>query len=82
MFLVRQLAQSGNVHMDLQVEVLEMNMVATCEVRIKEVHARSHQLNSSAGRSMDLASTRGRLRRGEILQALQDWRRRAFVVHM
>jgi hypothetical protein len=51
-------------------------------VRIEEVHARIHQLNSSSGRSLDPASTCGRLRRTENLQALQDWRCRAFVVHM
>jgi hypothetical protein len=79
--LVRNLANSGDVSQQLEVEILEMNMVATCEQRVEEIHARIFQLNASVGRNLEVASTSARVRLPEHFRILDDWRPYMFVVH-
>eukprot|EP00974_Lingulodinium_polyedra_P019750 1910357-Lingulodinium_polyedra.AAC.1 len=79
--LLAGFAETGEMHADLANELQEMNMVATCELRIEEVHARIKQLNASVGRNLDPASTCARLRWAEHRDILEDWRARAFVIH-
>ena len=80
--LVRALAETGEMHPDLEVEVRAMNMAATCEQRIEEVHAKIGQLNMSTGRSLDPPSTSARLRQLRNLEVLGDWRACMFFIHM
>jgi hypothetical protein len=77
---ITHLATSGECHADLEAELLEMNMVATCELRIEEVHARIKHLNTSTGRHLDPAALCSRLRFSESLASLSDWQCRTFVL--
>jgi len=79
--LVRALAETGEMHPDLEIEIRAMNMAATCEQRIEEVHAKIGQINMSTGRSLDPPSTCARLRQPQNLEVLGDWRARLFLIH-
>ena len=77
--MVERLADNNEMHPDLGVELIAVNMDSTCEQPIEQVHARIHQLNASTGRCLDPPSTSARLRRGQSFHALQSWDCRCFV---
>ena len=78
--LIDKLAQTGIMDPALQNELQEVNMVATYEQRVEEIHARIFQLNHSVGASLKPPSTSARLRWGEHLRCLSDWQCHIFVV--
>ena len=80
--IVERLAGASEMHLDLGVELMEANMVSTCEQSVEEIHARIYQNNCSVGRSLDAPSSNARVRRSEHFHELQDWRVFAFVVHL
>ena len=80
--LAAKLVESGEMHSSLEQELMEANMVSTCEQSVEEIHARIYQNNCSVGRSLDAPSSNARVRRGEHFHELQDWRVFAFVVHL
>eukprot|EP00969_Alexandrium_andersonii_P144486 6389180-Alexandrium_andersonii.AAC.1 len=77
---VRLYAQTGTMSGDLELELMEMNMVSTCEQRVEKIHARIHALNASVGRNLNPPSTSARLRHPEHFHAMSsDWRCKVFV---
>ena len=80
--LLNKLVENGTMDAALEIELQEMNMVATCEQRVEEIHARIFQLNASVGRNLDPPSTCARLRLREHLRFLSDWRCHSFLVHV
>ncbi len=80
--MVEKLAAAGEMHPALGVELMEANMVATCEQPVEQMHARIFQLNASVGRNLDPPSTSARLRRGQNMEALKCWDARCFVIQL
>ena len=68
------------MHADLEAEGLEASIVATCEQRIEEVHARIFEANASVGRNFDPPSTSAKICLNENLFMCRNWIARAFVL--
>ena len=79
--LIEKLASEGRMDAALEIELQEINMVATSEQRVEEIHARIFQLNASVGRNLDPASTCARPCYPEHVHLLGDWRCHVFLVH-
>ena len=77
--MVRSLAETGEMHPDLEIEIRDMNLTPTCEQRIEEVHARISALNKHVGRNLLPATTSARLRQSQNFVVLEDWRAKVFL---
>lgn len=67
-------AATGVMDPQLEVELQAMNVVATCEQRNEEVHSRIWYHNARAGRRYRVPATSAKVRMGEHMQTLSDWR--------
>ena len=80
--MLRQLAAGVGMHPDLEVELLEMNMVLTCEYSIEAVHAMIKWENRG-GQPLKPETVAGRLtyKNAHVHALRADWQFRMFVLN-
>ena len=79
--LLYQFADSGSMHPDLEVELREQNMAATCEQNVEALHAAIHQVFQNSGRNPAPPLCCAYVRQSQNCNELEDWRAKVFVIH-
>ena len=69
------------MHPDLEVELREQNMAATCEQNVEALHAAIHQVFQNSGRNPAPPLCCAYVRKSQNCNELEDWRAKVFVIH-